>query len=64
VASDKHTLLKFEKIKLKNKAPPNNERANKIFKTKERKLEIEKRLLINKLNQKIKDFDADLVELI
>lgn len=57
-------MLKFEKVKLKSKAPPNNERANKIYKTKERKLEIEKRLLITKLNQKIKEFDDNLVELI
>jgi len=62
-AGKKNKVLNFEKVKIKQKIPPNNERARKIFNTKERKLEIEKKLLINRLNNRISEFDQEVEKL-
>jgi len=63
-ASNKNKNMELEKIKFKTKTTPNNERARKIFNTRERALEIEKKLLISRLKEKIQKFDEELEQLI
>lgn len=63
-ASNKNKSLELEKIKFKTKTVPNNERARKIFNTRERALEIEKKLCISRLKEQIQKFDDDLEKLI
>lgn len=49
---------------MKAKATPNNEKAKKIFNTRERKLEIEKKLVISKLDKAIAAFDEEIVAMV
>jgi len=63
-ASNKNKSMELEKIKFKTKTAPNYERARKIFNTRERALEIEKKLCISRLKEQINKFDDDLEKLI
>jgi hypothetical protein len=63
-ACNKNKSMELEKFKFKTKTVPNNERARKIFNTRERALEIEKKLLISRLKEMIAQFDVDLEKLI